>query len=558
MMPRTMSDDGRLSYTIEEIEQAFEEALDDVHTRFILNLPPEELSSTDRIFFQLEQAWWFYDDFICDHSDIPLPRFKGVKSFALKIFQISPLLSPMLPEFQNLWEEFSKYKRTISTYGTILMNQDCTKVILCQVWNGKTWMFPAGKINQNEVGCDAGARETYEETGFDPNCNLGLTKDMLASGENIPWKTPLDRDDGLVFIDSGKRRTLYVCRGVPEDFPFEPVARKEVSAVEWHDLDDLPKKSFAVFPFCSQIKRWIRQNTGKKGKKKPSQSTPRRRQKNTTPGKKRSESARKPRSRNNSRGKVREHDLTAETGLAAAGEEDGWDEDAMFSVNEKLLGRKITYDGNPHQFAEKGFDGGLDPHAFHVVGGSFMNSGITKLAPAPEQSKLQPLFRKEGATDETQDGGGLQPFFSDGGETPWGEVVSGARSTDSTPMRKKKPKKSKKKDQIDSPDDAGQALLKILQKNSPAETKETSNNNMATSEGLDALFLTDKEITARSQQSKASQDKLKRKTGTAATSDPLQQWAKSLPDVPATETFGDFRFDVDAIMNAMNNLKVSS
>ena len=148
-----MSEQEPIEYTKEEVDKAYEEALDDVHTRFILNLPPEELASTNRIFFQLEQAWWFYDDFICDGSDKPLPRFKGVKPFALKLFQTSPVLSPLLPQFPKYWEEFSKYKRTISTYGTILMNQDCTKVILCQVWNGKTWMFPAGKINQNEDGC---------------------------------------------------------------------------------------------------------------------------------------------------------------------------------------------------------------------------------------------------------------------------------------------------------------------------------------------------------------------------------------------------------------------
>ena len=35
---------------------AAEEALDDVHTRFILNLPDEEFESADRIFFQLEQG----------------------------------------------------------------------------------------------------------------------------------------------------------------------------------------------------------------------------------------------------------------------------------------------------------------------------------------------------------------------------------------------------------------------------------------------------------------------------------------------------------------------
>ena len=30
---------------------------------------------------------------------------------------------------------------------------------------GKSWTFPAGKVNQNECGIDAASRETYEETG---------------------------------------------------------------------------------------------------------------------------------------------------------------------------------------------------------------------------------------------------------------------------------------------------------------------------------------------------------------------------------------------------------
>ena len=46
-----------MAATKNEVNQAYEEALDDVHTRFILNLPDEELQSAPRIFFQLEQAW---------------------------------------------------------------------------------------------------------------------------------------------------------------------------------------------------------------------------------------------------------------------------------------------------------------------------------------------------------------------------------------------------------------------------------------------------------------------------------------------------------------------
>ena len=40
---------------------SLEEALSDVEARFILNLPDTELNQTDRLFFQIEQAHWFYE-----------------------------------------------------------------------------------------------------------------------------------------------------------------------------------------------------------------------------------------------------------------------------------------------------------------------------------------------------------------------------------------------------------------------------------------------------------------------------------------------------------------
>ena len=39
---------------------ALSEALDDVHTRFILNLPDAELENGVRVFFQLEQVSEYY------------------------------------------------------------------------------------------------------------------------------------------------------------------------------------------------------------------------------------------------------------------------------------------------------------------------------------------------------------------------------------------------------------------------------------------------------------------------------------------------------------------
>lgn len=256
-----------------------EDALEDVHTRFILNLPDEELLSADRIFFQLEQAWWFYDDFYCD-ANPSLERYSSLKPFAKKMFAVSPLLCQRLGEFDALWAEFMSYKTAISTYGTVLLNKDCTKIVLCQNYKGTSWTIPSGKVNQGETGIQAGARETYEETGFDPEGQRGVAKQLkLAAQEKameqgIPWEDGTSNDsfgkflgwntlresDKLVYVEegTGKQRTCYICRGVPETFPFEPVARKEVSLISWHDLGNLPKKTYSVLPFLRDLKRWIK------------------------------------------------------------------------------------------------------------------------------------------------------------------------------------------------------------------------------------------------------------------------------------------------------------
>ena len=577
-------------------QQAFQDALEDVHTRYILNLPPDELATSDRIFFQLEQAWWYYEDIICDemaeHETLPdptvhipasyaaaaqkihLPRFKKLQPFCRKIFEISPLLNPLEDQFDALWAEFSRYRRKISTYGTILLNQDCSAVVLCKVYDGNSWTLPAGKVNQGEGGIEAGARETYEETGFDPNCILGKTKAMKEANGDLPW-LDLKEEDAIRYTEgdgSGKLRTCFVCYGVPEDFPFAPVARKEVSAVAWHDIDELPKKSFAVIPFMRGLRKWIQKNgkqrtktPGKKGNKRDKSST-----------KKRAGSKAKDRgSRHSTPGKNIINDVDNDlikSGLGQVGEGDRWSEDDMFLVNEMLIGRKIEYDGNPQIFATKGFDG-VDPHAFRVVGGSFMNSGKDTIAAAPDQDKLQPLYRSKDADNDD----GLQPFFSDGGATPWGDVVSEALiSEQSSDSDKKTVTKKHARSNTSSPalssdespqngasistNASGLAILSMLRGGMPNEDKgprtipavENDNDNQR----LD-VFMTDTEITNNSQ---------KKKVGVGSITNPeimdvsmeenehllhLRQWIENLPETKPTSAFGDFRFDVDAIINAM-------
>mmetsp|Transcript_23953 Transcript_23953/g.47991 ORF Transcript_23953/g.47991 Transcript_23953/m.47991 type:complete len:703 (-) Transcript_23953:16-2124(-) len=668
--------------------QAYLDAMDDVHTRFILNLPVEELASADRIFFQLEQAWWFYDDFICDGAakegkEGELKRFKYLKPFAAAMFEFSDLLKPMLPRFEEMYAEFSAYKRSISTYGTILLNRDATQLVLCKNWNGKSWTLPGGKVNQNEGGKEAAARETYEETGFDPNAERGLCsvwKERLEKGEVVdeligefdedkdvddilPWK-PLQDGDKLVYTedDTKKRRTCYVCRGVPESYPFQPVARKEVSEVAWHDLNSLPKQTYAVLPFLGKLKGWIKRDNRKRfqncvgdggewenepsgdklassrsGSRSRNQSvTPKLRARDgsapkrrgssgivTTPN--RSASTSKKDKRDRSRGKnsrtksrsgseskeVRDGDGLVESALASPGESNRWTEEEMFATNERLLGRKITYDGNPHDFAEKGFhmvgDNRIDPHAFRVVGGGFMNSGGgAGLSAPPDASALQPLTARvrsiskgsyasstNNGVDADIDDVGLTPFFSEDGKAPWEETIldtmlpglslggdaSTSTGTDASPM-------TVRSAQATQSNSKGLALLNRLRQGAPANvddndniplqrvyeteisthgkekvTKDAELSINSDDENMD-WFLTDREITAKSQQEKLGSmivGKVISSTPTTSRFEGhhdenwtwMKQWVQNLPKVTPSKTFGDFRFDVDAIMAVM-------
>jgi mRNA-decapping enzyme subunit 2 len=414
------------------------------------------------------------------------------------------------------------------------MNADCSKFVLCRVWNGKSFTFPAGKINQGEDGMTAAARETYEETGFDPSCSFGLSATWKQTApEKISWK-PMREKDALVYTeDSGKRRTSYVVAGVPEDFPFEPVARKEVSLVTWYGLDDIPKPSFGVLPFVGPLRRWIKKHkkmtnrSGSKGRDRSNRrSTPKKGSRSNTP-------------RKSSRGRVvQSGDELVTAGLASAGDTSGWSEEAMFQANEKLLGHKVEYDGNPHVFAEQGF-AGKDPHAFRVVGGTFLNSGIQSLAPPPDRSMLQPLFRSSEGGDghAPQDGDGLTPFFSNDGETPWGEVVQeacgGDESQTQTGLKKTRKGKGKKQKRNDK---SGEATIQIMKHSS----------------GLDDIFLTDAQITAKSQAAKAVETNRQKMLQQQLEEDTeyIRQWVANLPVPRRTKHFGEFKLDVDRIMAA--------
>ncbi|PGH19416.1 hypothetical protein AJ80_03916 [Polytolypa hystricis UAMH7299] len=247
-----------------------EDWLDDLCVRFIINLPREELESVERICFQVEEAQWFYEDFIRP-LDPNLPSL-SLRAFALRIFQHCPLMSQWSHyHHSTAFSEFLAYKTRVPVRGAILLNQDMDEVVLVKGWKkGANWSFPRGKINKDEKDLDCAIREVYEETGFDIR-EAGLVQDE----KNMKYIEIPMREQNM---------RLYVIRGVRKDTNFEPRTRKEISKIEWYKLSDLPtlrkakyndnnnsqqqqlanagnnaNKFYMVAPFLVPLKKWIAQ-----------------------------------------------------------------------------------------------------------------------------------------------------------------------------------------------------------------------------------------------------------------------------------------------------------
>jgi mRNA-decapping enzyme subunit 2 len=250
----------------------FLKGLDDLCVRFIINLPREELESVERICFQVEEAQWFYEDFIRP-LDPALPSL-NLKTFAMRIFQHCPLMSQWSHYHHVVaFSEFLAYKTRVPVRGAIMLNEEMDEVVLVKGWKkGANWSFPRGKINKGEKDLDCAIREVYEETGFDVRA-----ADLIKNDDDVKDIEVTMREQHM---------QLFVFRGVPRDTHFEPRTRKEISKIEWYKLSDLPtmkknkqhdegfaaanaNKFYMVAPFLYPLKKWIAQQKKSEPKTHP-------------------------------------------------------------------------------------------------------------------------------------------------------------------------------------------------------------------------------------------------------------------------------------------------
>ncbi|KAK9453192.1 Dcp2, box A domain-containing protein [Dipodascopsis uninucleata] len=233
-----------------------DEVLDDLSVRFIINCPPEELASVERVCFQVEEAHWYYEDFIREQNP-QLPSL-SLRMFTARIFSHCPLLQKWSNVHEQAFEDFMTYKTRVPVRGAIMLNDAMDMCVLVKGWKASSgWGFPKGKINQGETDEDCAIREVIEETGYDVS--------------------PLLVKDQFIEMTMREQQVrLYIIHGVPLDTVFEPQTRKEIRKIEWFELTSLPgfnsrkfekpiggsksSKFYLVAPFLVRLRKWIKKN----------------------------------------------------------------------------------------------------------------------------------------------------------------------------------------------------------------------------------------------------------------------------------------------------------
>lgn len=198
--------------------------IEDLLVRFIINCPPEDLSSVERELFHFEEASWFYTDFI-KLMNPNLPKLK-IKQLSQLFIKLCPLVWKWKDiKVDQALSKFSKYKKTIPVRGAAIFNQNMTKILLVKGTESDSWSFPRGKISKDEDDINCCIREVKEEIGFD------LTE-------------YLDEDQFIERNISGKNYKIFLVNNIPEDTVFKPLARNEIEKIQWFDFKKVSRALF--------------------------------------------------------------------------------------------------------------------------------------------------------------------------------------------------------------------------------------------------------------------------------------------------------------------------
>ncbi|KAL7184555.1 hypothetical protein ACSBR2_026664 [Camellia fascicularis] len=185
-----------------------QELLDDLCSRFVLNVPKEDQQSFERILFLVEYAHWFYEDNSVEKN--PSLKSFTLKEFTSLMFNSCDVLRPYVAHIEDIFKDFTSYKVRVPVTGAIILDDSYERCLLVKGWKGTSWSFPRGKKNKDEEDHACAVREVLEETGFDVSKFL-------------------NKDDYIEMIFGQQRVRLYIIAGVKDDTAFAPLTKKEIS-----------------------------------------------------------------------------------------------------------------------------------------------------------------------------------------------------------------------------------------------------------------------------------------------------------------------------------------
>ncbi|KAM0679327.1 mRNA-decapping enzyme subunit 2 [Binucleata daphniae] len=166
--------------------------LDDISVRFFLLIPQEDKKYQERIFFLLEEAYWFFIDFYPSNEKISL------KTFGEKILRHNNIKYK-----DDDFKEFQRYKKQIPVYGALIFNQFFDKILLVR----------------DESPIDCAIRETYEEIGYE------IDEKVI--------------DDG---IKISERFVIFPVFNVKENTVFETKTRNEIRSINWIGISEIEEQ----------------------------------------------------------------------------------------------------------------------------------------------------------------------------------------------------------------------------------------------------------------------------------------------------------------------------
>ncbi|KAJ1607495.1 ataxin2 related nudix domain-containing protein (RNA processing phosphatase/ATPase domain) [Cryptosporidium canis] len=206
-----------------DMEAAFSEAIDDCYARFFTNLPVNLLEDAIHLYFQIQAAYWWYEDMWYDKYSHVLPKL-SLRVFGQFVVEDCPILRHFVSspeEHDKFLLNWKRYCKTIPLRGVILINKEFTKCVLVKPWNGNRFMFPRGKMDEMEEDSLCAIREAYEELGIDVTKHLN---DSIYIEKQVDEQTI----------------KLFLIPGIDENTPLEPKKRKEISEIRWFNLTSLP------------------------------------------------------------------------------------------------------------------------------------------------------------------------------------------------------------------------------------------------------------------------------------------------------------------------------